>query len=48
MSPAPFIVFYTYLLKSKRKGLVNLAPSLHAAGDLGRRRSGVNHKKGAG
>jgi len=23
MNPAPFIVFYNYLLKSKRKSLVN-------------------------
>ncbi len=48
MNPAPFIVFYTYFLKSGRKRLVNPAPSWHAVGDLGKRRSGVNHKKGAG
>lgn len=28
MSPAPFIIFYTYLLRSKRKSPVNPAPSL--------------------
>lgn len=39
MNPAPFIVFYTYLLKSKRKSLVNPAP--HGG-------AGVNYQKGAG
>ena len=48
MSPAPFTLFCIYLLKSKKQSLVNPAPSLHAVGDLERRRSGVNHKKGAG
>ncbi len=47
MNPAPFIVFCTYLLKSKRKSLVNPTPSLHAVGIWGEE-GAVNHKKGAG
>jgi len=48
MSPAPFTVFYIYRLKSKRKSPVNPAPTLPVVGIWGGRRSGVNHKKGAG
>ncbi len=40
MNPAPFIMFFSYLLRCKRESLVNPAPSLPAVGIWGEEGAG--------